>query len=58
MNEYIIKVTYKDIDNDEMSMKYYSFSIDLETAIQEVTTVANERVTKYNGTIVSVTQDI
>ena len=47
MNEYIIKVIYKDNNNDEMTMNYYTVSIDLESAIQEVTTVVNDRITKY-----------
>jgi hypothetical protein len=58
MNEYIIKVIYKDNNNDEMTMNYYTMSIDLESAIQEVTTVVNDRITKYGGEIVSINQDI
>ena len=58
MNEYIIKVTYKNKDNDEMILKYYTSSTDIETAIQEVTTSVNERITKYGGEIISVSEDI
>ena len=58
MNEYIIKVIYKDNNNDEMTMNYYTVSIDLESAIQEVTTVVNDRITKYGGEIISINQDI
>lgn len=57
MNEYKIKVIWKDEDNKEITMAYCSKSTDLESAIQEVTTVANERITKYNGTLVSIVQD-
>ena len=58
MNEYIIKVTYKDSDNDEIIMKYFTMSVDLETAIQEVTTVVNGRIEKFGGELVSVIQDV
>jgi hypothetical protein len=57
MNDYKIKVIWKDGDNKEMTMVYCSKSTDLESAIQEVTTVVNERIAKYNGTIVSIEQD-
>ena len=58
MNEYIIKVTYKDSDNDEIIMKYFTMSVDLETAIQEVTTIVNVRIEKFGGELVSVIQDV
>jgi hypothetical protein len=58
MNEYIIKVTYKDSDNDEIIMKYFTISVDLETAIQEVTTVVNDRIKKFGGELISVVQDV
>ena len=58
MNEYIIKVTYKDSDNDEIIMKYFTMSVDLETAIQEVTTVVNGRIEKFGGELISVVQDV
>ena len=57
MNKYIIKVTCKDSDNDEMIMKYFTISVDLETAIQEVTTVVNGRIEKFGGELISVVQD-
>jgi hypothetical protein len=58
MNEYIIKVTYKNKDNVELILKYYLVSTDVESAIQEVTTSVNERITKYGGEIISIIQDI
>jgi hypothetical protein len=58
MNDYKIKVIWKDVDDKETTMMYYSKSIDLESAIQEVTNVVNVRIERYSGTIVSVTQDI
>jgi hypothetical protein len=58
MNKYIIKVTCKDSDNDEMIMKYFTISVDLETAIQEVTTVVNGRIEKFGGELISVVQDV
>jgi hypothetical protein len=57
MNKYIIKVKCKDSDNDEMIMKYFTISVDLETAIQEVTTVVNGRIEKFGGELISVVQD-
>ncbi len=58
MNKYIIKVTCKNNDNDEMILKYFTISVDLETAIQEVTTVVNGRIEKFGGELISVVQDI
>lgn len=58
MNDYKIKVIWKDGDNKETTMTYYSKSTDLESAIQEVTNAVNVRIEGYSGTIVSVTQDI
>ena len=58
MNKYIIKVTCKNNDNDEMILKYFTISVDLETAIQEVTTVVNVRIEKFGGELISVVQDI
>jgi hypothetical protein len=58
MNKYIIKVTCKDSDNDEIIMKYFTISVDLETAIQEVTTVVNDRIKKFGGELISVVQDV
>ena len=58
MNKYIIKVTCKNNDNDEMILKYFTISVDLETAIQEVTTVVNGRIEKFGGELVSVIQDV
>ena len=57
MNDYKIKVIWKDENNEETVMAYCSKSTDLESAIQEVTNAVNERIIKYNGTIISVLQD-
>ena len=58
MNDYIIKVIYKNNNNDEIMMAYYSRSTDLESAIQEVTNSANERIAKIGGEIISITQNV
>ncbi len=41
-----------------MIIKYFTMSVDLETAIQEVTTVVNGRIEKFGGELISVVQDI
>jgi hypothetical protein len=58
MNDYKIKVIWKDGDDKETTMTYYSITTNLESAIQEVTNEVNVRIERYSGTIVSVTQDI
>jgi len=53
----ILKVNYL-IDDKSYTRTYLTVMDTLEEAIQEVTTVVNDRIKKFGGELISVVQDV